>query len=223
MQVSFALSAANMRETIASDRDLHGHDELRQSRNGLFAMMVSLTKITFPEIRALFELNGRCRYGGEPVSQLEHALQCARLAESARASTELIAACLLHDLGHMSNDMGATPTLRGADDKHQYHPESALNTVFPPAVRVPIRLHVDAKRYLCATEPGYWDSLSPDSKRSLELQGGRYSDEEAAKFISQAYAQDAVRLRRWDDLAKVAGASTPGLEYYLKIAALCAT
>jgi phosphonate degradation associated HDIG domain protein len=179
--------------------------------------------ITFPEIRALFDLNGRCQYSGEPVSQLEHALQCAHLAEFAGASAELITACLLHDLGHLSNDMGATPTLRGVDDKHQYHAASALKTVFPQAVLAPIRLHVDAKRYLCAAEPGYWDKLSPDSKRSLELQGGRYSDEDAAKFMAQAYAQDAVRLRRWDDLAKVAGAKTPDLEHYLKIAALCAT
>ena len=184
---------------------------------------MSLNAITFPEIRALFELHGHCQHSGEPVSQLEHALQCAQLAESAGASVELITACLLHDLGHMSNDMGTTPTLRGVDDKHQYHAASALKSMFPESVRVPIRLHVDAKRYLCAAEPGYWDRLSPDSKCSLELQGGIYTDEEAAKFIAQAYAHDAVKLRRWDDRAKVAGAKTPDLEYYLKIAALCAT
>jgi phosphonate degradation associated HDIG domain protein len=178
--------------------------------------------ITFPEIRALFDLNGGCQYSGEPVSQLEHALQCAQLAEQSGASAELITACLLHDFGHMSNDMGETPTLRGVDDKHQYHAASALKAVFPESVRVPIRLHVDAKRYLCAAESGYWDRLSQDSKRSLELQGGRYGAEEAEKFIVQPYAQDAVKLRRWDDLAKVAGIKTPDLAHYLEIAARCA-
>ena len=177
--------------------------------------------ITFPEIRALFELNGGCQYSGESVSQLEHALQCAQFAEQSGASAELITACLVHDLGHMSNDMGATPTLRGVDDKHQYHAASVLKAIFPNAVRTPIRLHVDAKRYLCAAESGYWETLSPDSKRSLELQGGIYGAEDAASFIAQPYAQDAVKLRRWDDLAKVAGCKTPNLDHYLEIAAAC--
>lgn len=177
--------------------------------------------ITLDEIRALFEHKGGGQYSGEPVSQLEHALQCAQLAEQAGASAELITACLLHDLGHLANDLGATPTLRGVDDKHQYHGALALKAVFPAAVRNPVLLHVDAKRYLCVAERGYWDSLSADSKRSLELQGGRFSADEAAKFIAQPYAQDAVKLRRWDDLAKVAGVATPGLEHFLEIAASC--
>ena len=177
--------------------------------------------ITFPEIGALFELHGDRQYSGEPVSQLEHALQCAQLAEQAGAGDELITACLLHDLGHLSNDQGATPTLRGVDDKHQYHAASALKRIFPVAVCAPICLHVDAKRYLCAVARGYWDQLSPDSKRSLELQGGRFDDAEAARFISQPYARDAVRLRFWDDHAKIPGARTPGLDHYLAIAARC--
>lgn len=179
--------------------------------------------ITFPEIRALFDLNGGRQYSGEPVSQLEHALQCAWFAESSGAGAELITASLLHDLGHMSNDMGATPTLRGVDDKHQYHAASVLKSLFPEAVRTPIRLHVDAKRYLCAVEDDYWDSLSPDSKRSLELQRGKFRPEEAEKFIVQPYARDAVMLRRWDDMSKIAGKKTPGLDHYLDIAAQCAS
>lgn len=175
----------------------------------------------FADIRALFERSGGNQYSGEPVSQLEHALQCAQLAEQAGASAELITACLLHDLGHLANDLGATPTLRGVDDKHQYHGARALKAVFPESVRNPVLLHVDAKRYLCATESGYWESLSEDSKRSLELQGGTFSAKTAAKFIAQPYAQDAVKLRRWDDLAKVAGIATPDLAYYLEIAGLC--
>jgi len=178
--------------------------------------------MTFDEIKALFEARGGCQYSGEPVTQLEHALQSAQFAEAAGASDELITACLLHDVGHLANDQGETPTLRGVDDRHQFHGVSALKRLFGPAVLTPIRLHVDAKRYLCATDAGYWASLSDDSKRSLELQGGTYSAADAAEFIAQPYAQDAVKLRRWDDLAKVAGTRTPALAHFLEIAVRCA-
>ena len=179
-------------------------------------------KMTMDEIGALFDVRGSCQYSGEPVTQLEHALQSAQLAERAGASHEMITACLLHDFGHMWNDRGETPTLRGVDDRHQFHGVSALMGIFGPAVLTPIRLHVDAKRYLCATDKDYWTGLSEDSKRSLALQGGTYSADDAAKFIVQPYAQDAVKLRRWDDLAKVAGVKTPGLAHFLEFAARCA-
>jgi phosphonate degradation associated HDIG domain protein len=178
-------------------------------------------KTTLDGIKALFDAMGSRQYSGEPVTQLEHALQSAQFAEEAGASKDLITACLLHDFGHMSNDEGETPTLRGVDDKHQYHGASALKGLFGPAVLTPIRLHVDAKRYLCATDQAYWASLSEDSKRSLELQGGTYSADDAAKFIARPFAQDAVKLRRWDDLAKTAGRKTPDLRHYLEIAAFC--
>ena len=178
--------------------------------------------MTLEEVRRLFDAKGGCQYSGEPVTQLEHALQSARLAEEAGASEALITASLLHDFGHMANDLGETPTLRGLDDRHQFQGVAALKRLFPDAVLVPIRLHVDAKRYLCATDAGYRAGLSEDSKRSLELQGGTYSQADAAKFIAQPYAQDAVKLRRWDDQAKVAGIKTPGLAHFLEIAARCA-
>ena len=178
--------------------------------------------MTFDAIKALFDARGGCQYSGEPVTQLEHALQTAQLAEAAGASDSLITACLLHDFGHMANDQGETPTLRGVDDKHQFHGVSALKGMFGPAVLTPIRLHVDAKRYLCATDAGYWARLSEDSKRSLALQGGTYGAEDAAKFIAQPYAADAVKLRRWDDLAKVAGVRTPDLAHFLESAVRCA-
>ncbi len=180
-------------------------------------------KLTMGGIKARIEANGGCQYAGEPVTQLEHALQTAQLAEQARAGAELITASLLHDFGHLSNDTGATPTLRGIDDKHQFHGVLALKGVFPEAVLNPILLHVDAKRYLCAVDGEYWANLSEDSKRSLELQGGVFNAHEAARFIAQTYAREAVKLRRWDDLAKVACCKTPDLEYYLKVAASCVT
>ena len=178
-------------------------------------------KLTVSAIRSLIEAKGGCQYLGEPVTQLEHALQTAQLAERAQASNEVITASLLHDFGHMSNDLGATPTLHGIDDKHQYYAVLALKGLFPDAVLIPIRLHVDAKRYLCAVDRAYWAGLSEYSQRSLELQGGIFNPEEAAAFIAQPYAADAVALRRWDDLAKVAGCPTPSLEHYLEIAASC--
>ena len=179
-------------------------------------------KLTLAGIKALIDAKGASQYAGEPVTQLEHALQTAQFAEKAQADAALITASLLHDFGHLSNDMGATPTLRGVDDKHQYHGVLALKGVFAEAVLNPIRLHVDAKRYLCAVDRDYWAGLSEDSKRSLELQGGKFSAAEAAYFIALPYAGDAVKLRRWDDLAKVAGCKTPALEHYLEIAAVCA-
>ena len=127
-------------------------------------------------------------YAGEPVTQLQHALQSGHLAEQDGAGDELVVAAFLHDLGHMINDQGETPTLRGIDDRHEYVALPFLRNLFGPAVLQPIRLHVDAKRYLCARGDGsvtgaeYWAALSIDSKRSLELQGGIFSDAEANAF-----------------------------------------
>jgi phosphonate degradation associated HDIG domain protein len=166
------------------------------------------------QIVALYREKGGREYEGEGVTQIEHALQAARHAEAAGAPPELVCAALLHDIGHLLNDQGETPTLRGVDDGHQYAALPFLGARFPEAVLAPIRLHVDAKRYLCATRPGYYERLSEDSKRSLRLQGGVFSAAEAARFIAQPHAQDAVRVRLWDDAAKVQGAATPGLVHY---------
>ena len=174
------------------------------------------------QVESLFRAKGDRQYSGEPVTQLEHALQTAYLAEKAGSTDELIAACLLHDVGHMSNDLGESPTLRGLDDQHQFHGVAVLKNLFPDAVLMPIRLHVDAKRYLCATQTGYRDSLSADSKRSLELQGGAFSPEAAARFNAQPHAFDAVKLRRWDDVAKSPHSDTPDLQHFLSLAARCA-
>jgi phosphonate degradation associated HDIG domain protein len=173
------------------------------------------------QIEALFQTKGHQQYAGEPVTQLEHALQTAQLAQADGSGVELITACLLHDVGHMANDLGDSPTLRGVDDRHQFHGVTALKKLFPQAVLAPIRLHVDAKRYLCATDAAYQDNLSEDSKRSLVLQGGIFSHEAAEKFIALPYAQDAARLRRWDDMAKMAGVCTPDLAHFMRIAAQC--
>ena len=174
------------------------------------------------DIELLFRRHGHEQYAGEPVTQLEHALQTAHLAEASGASDELVTACLLHDLGHLLANQGETPTLRGIDDTHQYIAIPFLRGLFPDAVLESIRLHVDAKRYLCAANPAYRDRLSDDSKRSLELQGGVFDADEAAAFLARPGAKDAVLLRQWDDLAKQEGLATPPLAHFLARAARCA-
>jgi phosphonate degradation associated HDIG domain protein len=175
--------------------------------------------LSVDDIRALFELHGDLSYSGEPVTQRQHALQCALFAEQENAGDALIAAALLHDLGHLLNLQGETPTARGVDDLHQYFVLPFLRPMLPDSVLEPIRLHVDAKRYLCAVDEGYHDRLSVDSKRSLELQGGVFSREQAETFSHNPYAADAVRLRQWDDAAKDATLCTPDLEHFLEAVA----
>ena len=177
--------------------------------------------LRLPDIAFLFERHGDIAYDGEGVSQLEHALQAASLAEREGAGELLVTAALLHDLGHLLNLQGETPSAHGIDDQHQYFAIPFLRPLFPDAVVEPIRLHVDAKRALCALQPGYRDALSEDSKRSLALQGGVFSPAEAEAFAARPFARDAMRVRRWDDAAKATGAATPPLDHYLGIAARC--
>src|SRR5258706_9437196 len=140
------------------------------------------------DIEKLFSAHGHIEYSGENVTQLEHALQAAQLAESAGAGDELVTAALLHDLGHLLNLQGDSPTERGIDDQHQYFAIPFLRPLFPSAVIEAIRLHVDAKRALCALEPGYHEALSADSKRSLALQGGIFARGEAEAFMAKPFA-----------------------------------
>lgn len=168
------------------------------------------------EITALFQARGAVQYGGEAINQLQHALQCAHLAERSGASPELVAAALLHDLGHLL--VQREPAKQsGVDDLHQFMALPFLRGVFTDAVLEPIRMHVDAKRYLCQADSAYHASLSPASQRSLALQGGPFSGEEAATFVAQAFAADAVALRRWDDHAKDPAATPPGWDHYLGV------
>jgi phosphonate degradation associated HDIG domain protein len=177
--------------------------------------------LTIPDICVLFDRHGGRMYSGEPVTQLEHALQTAHAAEASGADAPLITASLLHDLGHLLNDQGETPTARGIDDVHQYFALPFLRPLFGDDVLEPIRLHVEAKRYLCATRPGYHDALSADSVRSLALQGGVHTAAQAQAFIGLPGADAAVRLRQWDDAAKVSGSITPELAHFVPIAEAC--
>ena len=138
------------------------------------------------------------------------------VAERAGASPELVAAALLHDLGHLlATRAPASASASGTDDLHQYLALPFLRGAFTDAVLEPIRMHVDAKRYLCQADAAYFGSLSAASVHSLALQGGVFSADQAHDFLQQPHAEAAVRLRRYDDLAKVAGRAVPPLKHYL--------
>ena len=171
-------------------------------------------KLTMSEICQLYLQQGQVPYGNEGVSQLDHALQCATLAETANQSDEMVVACLLHDLGHLLHSYGMDATDRNIDDRHEYRAIPALKSLFRPAVLEPIRLHVEAKRYCCAIDPSYWSQLSVGSKETLQLQGGIFSSEAAKAFIAQPFAKAAVQLRRWDDRAKAVGLATPDFAHF---------
>jgi phosphonate degradation associated HDIG domain protein len=165
-------------------------------------------------IADIFECRGAEAYAGEALTVAEHMLQAAALAQAEAAPDTLVAAALLHDIGHFASEFGEYSP-EDTEDKH--HDDSGANLLaghFPPAVTECVRLHVAAKRYLCATEGAYYDMLSAASKHSLHLQGGPMSAAEIDAFRRLALHQDAVRLRRWDDSAKVAGLRTATFESF---------
>lgn len=176
-------------------------------------------------IAQLFAERGHTAYAGEAVTQLEHALQTADLALGAGAPTCLVVAALLHDVGHLVTGLDGTPTLAGIDDRHERTAARWLRRWFGPGVTGPIALHVEAKRYLASVgahrdeAERYLASLSDDSRRSLALQGGPMSGDEARAFRRRRWAEHALQLRAWDDAAKVQGRPTPALEHFVTLAA----
>ena len=155
------------------------------------------------------------QYGTERVTELAHALQCAELAAAAGADEELILACLVHDVGRYAvaqEEIGDTleRVALGTGKAPGHHEAGAglIQPYVPERVTFLVRAHVDAKRYLCATEPGYYGTLSKGSKHTLTLQGGVMTADEAGSAATQAWWPDALRLRRWDDQAKVVGNRT---------------
>jgi phosphonate degradation associated HDIG domain protein len=168
-------------------------------------------------IEAIFEVyraEGERDYGGERLSQTAHALQCGLLAEKEGASSALITAALLHDIGHLVNPSDRVARNKGEDGFHEVIGCDYLTRWFGPDVTQPIMWHVAAKRYLTAVDEGYFATLSPGSVRSLELQGGPFTAARATQFIERPFAKDAVMLRRWDEGAKVPRLETPPLEHF---------
>lgn len=166
------------------------------------------------DVFALLESGGGTAYFGEPVSVLEHSLQAAWFVERGESSSALIAAALLHDLGHLLHTEGEDAATRGLDTRHEELAVAALADRLPAAVLDPIRLHVAAKRFLCFAEPDYLAALSPASAQSLALQGGPMNAAEAGIFLALAHARQALALRHADDAAKVHGLEVPELAAY---------
>jgi phosphonate degradation associated HDIG domain protein len=156
---------------------------------------------------------GHRKYG-ESVTELQHALQCAAFADQAGEKPIVVAACLLHDYGHLCHNLGEDIADQGIDARHEYIGANLLSGLFVNEIVEAARLHVAAKRYLCWKEPGYFESLSEASKKSLELQGGTMNEQEARAFECHPYYETAVRVRRYDDLGKVSEMATPSIDTY---------
>jgi phosphonate degradation associated HDIG domain protein len=153
----------------------------------------------------VLQRKGALAYDGEGISQIEHAWQCGQLARQAGATPQLQLASWLHDIGHLLTELEGSPTVQGMDDQHENLGAIALQAIWGPAVAEPVRLHVQAKRFMVSTHPGYAQTLSPDSVRSLALQGGPMSAPECLQFQSNPYALNAQQLRTWDDTGKRVG------------------
>ncbi len=181
-------------------------------------MNTSPVALDTPE--SLFEAmqnQGGASYFGEPVTVLEHCLQAAHFAVQAESPDTLVAAALLHDIGHLLHQQGEDVADHGIDTRHEELADRLLAAHLPPSVTEPIRLHVAAKRYLCAADPAYLQALSPSSVLSLQLQGGPMSSDESAAFLAGPFAHQAVTLRHWDDEAKIPNLAVPQLETYLPL------
>jgi gamma-butyrobetaine dioxygenase len=166
------------------------------------------------QIADLFASEGAAEYLGEPVTQAAHMLQAAHLAEREEAGDALVAAALLHDVGHFTGTVSGQQLMAGTDNRHSHAGADWLAQWFGPDVTEPVRMHVAAKRYLCAVEPGYADTLSPASVYTLGVQGGPMQGDALAKFAASRYAEDACRLRRWDDAAKDPAAAAPPFAHF---------
>src|SRR5580704_15606154 len=173
------------------------------------------TEALLQEIAGLFARRGREMYAGEPITQTDHALQAALLAEENGADAALVTAAFLHDVGHLLHDLDEDCAEVGIDDKHEALGAEWLAQHFGFEVVEPVRLHVAAKRYLCAVDQEYYDRLSDASRLSLRLQGGPFTLTQARKFEQHPCFAAAIKLRRWDEEAKIPQRPTPPLEQYL--------
>ncbi|HEY6922723.1 MAG TPA: hypothetical protein VI653_04580 [Steroidobacteraceae bacterium] len=173
------------------------------------------------EITSLFSRHGAQAYFGESVSLTEHSLQAAHAGLLEGAPAALVVAALLHDVGHLIEDVPDDIREWKTDARHEVVGSGWLALRFGPEIYEPVRLHVPAKRYLCAVDRSYFARLSAASVRTLDLQGGPMSAAEVATFETERFFADAVRVRRWDDQAKIAGVVTPALRTYGELISQC--
>ncbi|MGH6948798.1 MAG: HD domain-containing protein [Kiloniellales bacterium] len=162
-------------------------------------------------LSVLYQDRGSALYLGEPVTIAQHMLQTAALAEREEAPAPLVAAALLHDIGHLVDNKAAESDW---DRVHDRIGAAFLAHWFPPEVVEPIRLHVQAKRYLCAAEPDYFGRLSAASVHTLGLQGGPMTTDELARFEAEPGFEAALRVRRWDEGGKDVDCAVPGFDHY---------
>ena len=166
------------------------------------------------DIFEIFATRGAAAYFGEAVSTTDHCLQTAYFARLEKAPSQLVVAALLHDIGHLVVDVPDELEDWLEDARHEEIGGAWLARRFGPAISEPVRLHVPAKRYLCATQQSYFKRLSPASVKTLELQGGPMSVAEVAAFETEPFFREAIRVRHWDDSGKVAGMAIPDLSSY---------
>lgn len=174
------------------------------------------TSKVIDEVFQTFRLHGHRHYG-ENVTETMHALQCATFAMENGEASVVIAACLLHDYGHLVHDLGEDIANKGIDAHHETLGANQLSRWFKEDLVEPVRLHVAAKRYLCLKNPKYLEGLSEASRRSLFLQGGPMSEQEGLLFEANPHYQNAVRLRLYDDMGKLPDMKTPDFEDFRKI------
>lgn len=165
-------------------------------------------------LRQVFEVSGGENYLGEPVTMQQHMLQAGILGEKGGKKDEVVVAALLHDIGHVISKYG---TFSMSDTADRYHEEAGaelLEGLFPETVVNGVRYHVEAKRYLCAVKPSYYNRLSDASKHSLSLQGGPMDEEEVTQFESIPSYMDCVQVRYLDDAAKISDLQTPEFSHF---------
>jgi [1-hydroxy-2-(trimethylamino)ethyl]phosphonate dioxygenase len=169
---------------------------------------------TSQELGAIYDRRGASAYFGEAVTVTEHCLQAAYFARAADAPEALVIAALLHDVGHLVSAVPDDIAEWTDDAHHELVGGGWLAKRFGPEISEPVRLHVPAKRYLCATDPGYFSKLSAASVVTLKLQGGPMTAAEIAAFEAKPYWREAIRVRQWDDEGKIAGLRTPDFSSY---------
>jgi phosphonate degradation associated HDIG domain protein len=174
---------------------------------------------TTDEIMGLYESYGGAEYAGEKVSQLEHMVQAAQLAEAQGFDEEVILAAFLHDIGHISEAARGDNEMDGfgIKDHEELGAEFLREKGFSKKIARLVESHVEAKRYLTIKDPAYYAQLSEASKKTLEYQGGPMSEEEAAAFEQYPLFDLIIRMRKWDEEAKIENQPLPDLRHYRRM------
>lgn len=176
-------------------------------------------KNTILEIKQLFESQGDSEYYGENVSQYEHAAQAAILAKRQGYDEEVQIAAFLHDIGHLFPAQTEEELMEvyGRKDHESVAADWLRERGFSEKVAVLVENHVNAKRYLTYADEDYYDALSEASKQTLMFQGGRMSESEAAVFQQNPHFETIIRMRRWDEAAKIEAMKLPTLDHFMNI------